>query len=96
MSLEPFVVDHRLELIKRTIAQVTTRPSQQSRTAEMDHEVPIFLSQLAAVLRADQRGPAQNGAVSRSDNAYIERRATLHGQNLRKCEFTIDQGRPRS
>jgi hypothetical protein len=55
----------------------------------MDHGVRIFLSQLAKVLREEQRDPAQNGAANRSANAHID--ATLHGQNLRKCGFTIEQ-----
>jgi hypothetical protein len=90
MSLEQFLVDNRLELIKRTRAQVTIRSSPQTSEAEMDHGVPIFLSQLATVLREQQRDPAQNGTANRSANADIERSATLHGQGLRKCGFTIE------
>jgi hypothetical protein len=90
MSLERFLVDNRTKLIKRIRAQVTTRSSPQPSEAEMDHGVFLFLSQLAMVLRQEQRDSAQNGAADHSANAHTERRATLHGQNLRKCGFTIE------
>jgi hypothetical protein len=91
MSREQFRLDTRLAFSKRTRAHVTTRSSPQSSEAEMDRGLLIFLSQLATVLRDEQRDPAQNGAANRCVKAHIERGATLHGQNLRKCELTIEQ-----
>jgi hypothetical protein len=46
---------------------------------------------LGLIKREEQRDPAQNGTAHRSATAHIERRATLRGQRLRKCEFAIDQ-----
>jgi hypothetical protein len=91
MSLEQFLVDNRLALTRRTSAQVTTRSCPRPSEAEMVRRVRIFLSQVATVLREEQRDSAQNGAADHSANAHTERRATLHGQNLRKCGFIIEQ-----
>jgi hypothetical protein len=92
MSLQQFVFDNRLELIRRTRAKVATRPSPQPSEAEMEHGVPLFLSQLAAALREEEgENPAQVAGSNRSPNANIARSATLHGQSLRKFGFTIEQ-----
>jgi hypothetical protein len=89
MSLQKFLVDNRHELIERTRAKVATRRFPQPSGAEIEHGVPVFLSQLGTVLREEEeRDPAHS---SSSANANIVRSATLHGQSLRKFGFTIEQ-----
>jgi hypothetical protein len=46
---------------------------------------------LELIKREEQRDPTQNGTANRPASARMERRATLRGQSLRQCEFTIDQ-----
>jgi hypothetical protein len=90
MSLQQFLVDNRLELIARTRAKVVTRTSPQPTESQLEHGVPLFLSQLAAqLLEEEARIPGQ--ALDPSPNASIARSATLHGQSLRKFGFTIEQ-----
>ncbi len=93
MSLQQFLIDNRLELIKRTRAKVACRTSPQPSEGEMEHGVPLFLSQLAAALEDEQvRNPAQKALAGPiPKNANIVRSAALHGQSLRQLGFTIDQ-----
>jgi hypothetical protein len=95
MSLQKFLVDNRLELIERTQAKLATRRFPQSREVEMKHGVPAFLSQLGAVLREqdeqEERDPEQGPASNPAANAQIVRSAALHGQDLRRMGFTIEQ-----
>lgn len=92
MSLQKFLVDNRLELIQRTRAKVATRRFPQPSEVEMENGVPVFLSQLGTVLRdEEERDPTQKAESSSSANAHIMRSATLHGQDLRRFGFTIEQ-----
>lgn len=92
MSLKKFIVDNRRELIERTRAKVATRRFPQLSDAEMEHGVPAFLSQLGTVLCAEEeRDPAQKVESGAFANAHIVRSATLHGQDLSKFGFTIEQ-----
>jgi hypothetical protein len=101
MSLQTFVVSQREELIKRTRAKVALRPSPQPTATELDHGVPLFLSQLANAL-ADQEmedkipvGPTptvrDNPTVTDKENATIGNSSRLHGQDLKRLGFTIEQ-----
>jgi len=96
MSLQTFLVDNRLELIKRTRAKVATRPSPQPSEAELEHGVPLFLSQLAEALRDEEEQDKKlSGPATEPDppptNPKIAQSATLHGKDLRKLGFTIEQ-----
>jgi hypothetical protein len=91
MSLQQFLVDNRTELVKRTRAKVAERPSPQPSEADVEHGVPLFLSQLVAALRTEgQRDPTHAGS-STGSNANIGEYAALHGRSLRKFGFTIGQ-----
>ncbi len=99
MSLVQFLADNRPELIKRTreriAAHSSPRPSE-AEEAEMEHGAPLFLSeilsQLATALRDEEaRDPAQKRAPTFRSEANIERSGALHGQNLGKFGFSIEQ-----
>jgi hypothetical protein len=85
MSLHHFLTENRQELIKRTRAKVAARSTPQPNETELEHGVPILLTQLATAL----------GHVDKpsSDHATgdIKKSATMHGQDLRKWGFTIEQ-----
>jgi hypothetical protein len=95
MSLQQFLHENRLELIKRTRAKVAARPSPQPSEAEMELGVPLFLSQLTAALEDEGRAPAHKaGTMSTAphgENGNIAESATVHGQSLHKFGFTIEQ-----
>ena len=86
MSLQQFLADNRPELIKRTRARIATHSSPRPNEAEMEHGVPLFLSELLAqfvtALRSEEaRDPAQKRAPSLPSEASIARSGALHGQN---------------
>ncbi len=92
MTLEQFVVDNRQELIRRTRVKVAKRSSPARTEAEMEHGVPLFLSQLVSALRAEQESePAQGTLPHPPENDSIAQSAALHGQTLRRLGFTIEQ-----
>jgi hypothetical protein len=100
MSLHAFIAAHRDELVLRTRAKVAERPSPGPSEAQLEHGVPLFLAQLCEALAREQRSPARNGADGATaidpapapdTNAAIARSARLHGQDLRRLGFTIDQ-----
>lgn len=96
MSLQQFLSDNRLELIKRTRAKVACRASPQPSEAEMEHGVPLFLTQLGMALEEEQeRNPQQGSKRSPPGpipkNANIVRSAALHGQMLWQYGFTLEQ-----
>ena len=89
MSLDEFLTDNRAEIITRTRAKVASRSSPKTTSEELEHGVPLFLSQLSATLRDvdkedDSLGsPASTPAISES--------AAEHGLDLFKHGFTIEQ-----
>jgi CheY-like chemotaxis protein len=95
MSLRRFIATHREELIERTKARVARRSSAQPGGAELDRGVPIFLSQLAAVLEESERTGARAGStatVSASDTHASGERGARHPiPDLGTYGFTIEQ-----
>jgi hypothetical protein len=94
VSLDTFLSDNREELIKRTRAKVASRSSPQTSPTELEHGVPLFLSQLSAILKdmaerkdgrdeASQKSPSRTPAISKS--------AAEHGLSLLNFGFSIDQ-----
>jgi hypothetical protein len=130
MSLQDFIATHRDELVQRTRAKVALRPSPQPSVTELEHGVPLFLSQLGEALEQERRStppqvPPQGGGILHPEedareksaqaathngthngnraanasgparapdtNAAIARSARLHGEDLRRLGFTIEQ-----
>jgi|HubBroStandDraft_1064217.scaffolds.fasta_scaffold260120_1 hypothetical protein len=94
MTLESFLVDNHAEIVARTRANVASRSSPQTSALELEHGVPLFLSQLVATLKeipggndgkdkVDGPRPPRTPAISLS--------AAEHGLSLLKFGFTIDQ-----
>jgi hypothetical protein len=96
MPLNEFIATHRDELVRRTRAKVANRSSPQPSETELEHGVPIFLSQVTKALEQEEgNNPPQKGQpVRQPEPATAEEilsSATLHGQELRTLGFTIDQ-----
>ena len=92
MTLDQFLKDNRGELIRRTRAKVGGRSSPPADAAELEHGVPLFLSQLSATLE-DERlgGPDHPDRPSHAAHSAIGESAALHGRDLLKFGFTIEQ-----
>ena len=92
MTLDQFLRDNRTELIKRTRAKVAGRSAPPDNTTELEHGVPLFLSQLSATLE-DQGlgGPDHSARASHAAHPTIGESAAVHGRDLLKFGFTIEQ-----
>jgi len=92
MTLEQFLKDNRTELIKRTRAKVAGRSSPPVDPTELEHGVPLFLSQLSATLQ--KQGPDGTNGSTRASHAAqpaIGESAAAHGRDLLKFGFSIEQ-----
>jgi len=56
MTLGLFLKDNRTDLIERTRAKVASRSSPASDATELEHGVPLFLSQLSTTLNEQGTG----------------------------------------
>jgi hypothetical protein len=92
MTLGQFLRDNRAEIIRRTRAKVASRSSPPSSPAELEHGVPLFLSQLSATLEDEGLGgPDHPDRPSHAAHSAIGDSAALHGRDLLKFGFTIEQ-----
>jgi hypothetical protein len=92
MTLDQFLRDNRDELIKLTRAKVAGRPSPPADATELEHGVPLFLSQLSATLEDQGPGGIEHPArASRSAHPDIGASAALHGRDLMRFGFTLEQ-----
>jgi len=83
--LHEFLTLHRDEIIALTRQKVAARTAPRATEAEMEHGVPLFLTQLAETLRREQETPA------RPTSGEMARTAILHGADLRRAGFTVAQ-----
>jgi hypothetical protein len=92
MTLDQFLTDNRTEIIQRTRSKVAGRASPPSDPAELEHGVPLFLSQLSATL-ADQGsgGTDHSSRASKASHSAIGEGAAKHGRDLLKFGFSIEQ-----
>jgi len=93
--LHVFLADNRSELIDRCRRKVAQRSASRANSMGATHGIPVFLDQLIAALRSQDR-PGETGVpdlAGPEDPAFFdpERNAALHGAELLKQEFTIDQ-----
>jgi len=90
--LHEFVFSNRNELIQRCMGKVAKRPIPLKIRAILDHGVPMFLEQLVDELREEATQPS-NAAESGStiSNPEISRAAALHGADMLREGYNIDQ-----
>jgi signal transduction histidine kinase len=82
--LHEFLTVYREPIITRTREKLTNRPWPVASTSELEHGVPLFLTQLSETLRTE------TGAARFPPNA-IASAATLHGGELLSLGFTVSQ-----
>jgi signal transduction histidine kinase len=78
--LSNFIASNRREIIARCRARVLVRSAPRATEDELEHGIPAFLDQLAAILRSK--------LLSGSDVGHA---ATAHGGDLLRGGFTIAQ-----
>lgn len=82
--LHEFITGNRDLIIARTRDKLTDRPWPLVSTSELEHGVPLFLTQLANTLRLDTTStPFSQKTIGAS--------ATKHGRKLRALGFNISQ-----
>lgn len=91
--LYEFLTTHRDELIRHCRERVAERYAPAQTPAVVEHGVPLFLEQLVHTLEAEQSTkvrveskPARSPAPT-----DIGRAATVHGTELLRLGFTVDQ-----
>ena len=78
-----FIHENRDELIRRARRKVQARPSPRATRDELEHGVPLFLTQFADLLAATKIDGPPTPAIGDS--------ATLHGNEMLRRGFTIAQ-----
>jgi len=82
--LHDFVTLYRDEIIVRARKKVTNRPWPLASTSELEHGVPLFLTQLSETLRLEESAtPFSPTAIGSS--------ATHHGRELLDMGFNVSQ-----
>jgi signal transduction histidine kinase len=94
--LHIFLATHRSALIDRCRLMVGHRTEPKATDVELQHGIPIFLDQLIKTLRIEQTSePMQSRKVSGITGggavSEIGTSATLHGRELLKRGFTLEQ-----
>ncbi len=84
MMLHEFITTYRDPIITRTREKLTDRPWALVSQSEIEHGVPLFLTQLSETLRLETT------ATPFSDKAIGEA-AARHGRELRALGFNISQ-----
>jgi len=91
--LHDFITSNRQALIARCKENAARRFAPAEVPAEMAHGVPLFLKQLAEVLRVEQLTdtPDITEPTTLLGSTEIGRSAALHGADLLRLGFSIDQ-----
>src|ERR1700691_4371088 len=89
--LHEFLTANRSALIARCREKVSKRFEPSETPAAIDHGVPLFLQQLAETLRLEQAMPAHEHAGPQPAPDDIGRAAALHGAELLRLGFSVDQ-----
>src|SRR6185503_12619464 len=84
VMLHEFITSYRDPIIARTREKLTDRPWPLASTSELEHGVPLFLTQLSETLRLETTPtPFSQKAIGVS--------AAKHGRELRALGFNISQ-----
>lgn len=93
--LHEFLTTNRSDLIDRCRAKVAQRRAPRATPAELEHGIPLFLDQLAHMLRVEpahmsHQGPSP-GSVAANAEIQLHDSATMHGSELMHSDFTVEQ-----
>jgi len=83
------ILANRGELLARCRQKVAVRFAPNATPAVVEHGLPLFLEQLASILRAEQRTTSRASVPDPS--SAIGKSAALHGVELLRLGYTVDQ-----
>jgi hypothetical protein len=90
--LHEFLTENRDALIGRCRAKVASRFEPVETPAAVDHGAPLFLQQLVETLRVEETRSERNvGDEPQPAPKLIDRAAALHGAELLRLGFSVDQ-----
>ena len=95
--LHEFLTSNREELISRCRMKVAKRRAPRATEKELEHGIPIFLTQLTETLRQESLGSNAESVSGPSKSPEpnivigIGKTATIHGNELLLRGFTVDQ-----
>ena len=89
--LHEFLTSNRSELISRCREKVAKKFVPAIPPSVMDHGVPLFLEQLVATLCREQSTGLRELVGSAPSSSAIGRAAALHGTELLRLGYSIDQ-----
>ena len=90
--LHQFLTQNRQLLIERCREKVARRFEPTEGASSIEYGVPLFLEQLVDTLQAEQGTSARNGdSEATPARTEIGRAAALHGAELLRRGFTVDQ-----
>ena len=91
--LHEFLTSNRKELIRRCRGKAAKRFAPSQTPSAMDHGVPLFLQQLVDTLRLEESTNTRDESEPGPTPAPTEigRAAALHGAELLRLGFTVDQ-----
>lgn len=90
--LHEFLTENRQLLIERCREKVAKRFEPTEAASSINHGVPLFLEQLAETLKAEQTTSTRSGDSEPTPApTAIGRAAALHGAELLRRGFTVDQ-----
>jgi hypothetical protein len=90
--LHEFLTSNRQLLITRCREKVAKRFEPTETQATIDHGVPLFLQQLVETLREEETTGIRNvDAEATPETTEIGRAAALHGAELLRLGFSVDQ-----
>jgi hypothetical protein len=89
--LHEFLTTNRQLLISRCREKVAKRFEPREVKATLDHGVPLFLQQLVETLREEQNTDVRADSEPAPAPTEIGRTAALHGAELLRQGFSVDQ-----
>jgi hypothetical protein len=89
--LRDILTRNQAEVIRRCKEAAAKRYKPAELPAAIDHGVPLFLQQLVDTLRLEEASPERSAGESEEAPTAIGRAAALHGAELLRLGYSIDQ-----
>jgi len=89
--LSEFLTSNRNELISRCRQKVVDRFAPSEVPPQSEHGAPLLLTQIAEMLRREQRTESREVESSAPAPTEIGRAAALHGTEMSRLGYSIDQ-----
>jgi len=90
--LYEFLIENRTDLIARCRTKVAGRRAPRATLVELEHGVPLFLTQLTEMLPGNEpeSTPARARETARAES-QLRKSAARHGEELYNHDFSVEQ-----